>query len=426
MTAWELGSRVPWNPSKHAASRATVRAVRAVLACDGGSSESRTWSSLRGRNSSREGVERGGVLLLLGCRFINAGQLAVALMTTVGHARRPVLDLLAAAALAGCAAAVAFRCWRADRLLPGWLMVDVAVGTSVLLMAPAFLAPQDFTTWAAWPYAMTLLTGSAAAAALSARGATLSTVALSVAYLSWLLQPSAEDAVTTVLVNVIGYPAFAIVVHKLMAYLRALATLADAHAETIRLLEEERTRRVLHTPYRLLHDLSSLISERLQSPNHDVRDRARLAEALASAREIEALVRGTGDTSNNLADELRGLEAQFIDLPLVMNVDGLAAELPPSHVQTLREAVRSTLQNVRLHASAEEVVVFAETIDDRWLVSVHDDGIGFNAAVPADGIGLSSLVLQAVEEIGGAVSLRTAVGEGTHIIMQGPLGVHAE
>ena len=57
--------------------------------------------------------------------------------------------------------------------------------------------------------------------------------------------------------------------------------------------------------------------------------RARLAEAVASVHEIEAIVRGTEPASSNLTAELLRVREQFTDLPLVMNIDDINDDLPP-------------------------------------------------------------------------------------------------
>ena len=139
---------------------------------------------------------------------------------------------------------------------------------------------------------------------------------------------------------------------------------------------------------------------------------------MASVREIEAIVRGTEPASTNLAADLLRLREQFADLPLIMNVDDVGVDLPAAAVYRIREAARSALQNVRLHAHAKEVVVYATADNTSWLVSVHDDGRGFDPSTRR-GVGLGELIVAALEEIGARVRIQSAPGQGTLVEMTG-------
>jgi hypothetical protein len=383
---------------------------------------SEVWRRWQGHQSdgwlSAEGVEWAAVLVLLGGRVVNAAQLAAAVPYSLSVATRPSLDALAAAAFTASAAVVAVAAVRAHRLRPRWLLVDVTVGVVVVAVTPLFLPAEQLGTWAAWPFAVTLLTVSAAAACLTLLGTTLAALALGCTYLSCLAYGPPSSVASTVVINAIAFPAFAYVTFFLARYLRRLAALADARGAAIELLEQEKTRRILHTPHRLLNDLTTMLREEMASSGQDSGHRARLAEAVASAREIEAIVRGTSPVTGNLAGELQGLCGQFVDLPLVMNIDGLAVYLPTRAVYRVREAVRSALQNVRLHAHADQVVVFATSESAGWLVSVYDNGDGFDPHQPRH-VGVEELIVRAIGEIGGHVNIETAPGEGTLIEITG-------
>ena len=103
---------------------------------------------------------------------------------------------------------------------------------------------------------------------------------------------------------------------------------------------------------------------------------------------------------------------------MIMNVEDAGVNLPPEAVYRIREAVRSALQNVRLHAQASEVVVYATADRFSWLVSVHDDGRGFDTAGRRN-LGLNQVVVAAMEEIGAHVSIESTPGQGTLIEISG-------
>ena len=106
---------------------------------------------------------------------------------------------------------------------------------------------------------MTFLIGAEAGAVFGTLGTVLSVAGLMTAACSWLLYAPPGSTRKDVLTNLVAYLGFALGSLLFVGYLRRLAALADSRAATIRMLEEERTRRVLHTPYRLLNDLAGML-----------------------------------------------------------------------------------------------------------------------------------------------------------------------
>jgi signal transduction histidine kinase len=101
-----------------------------------------------------------------------------------------------------------------------------------------------------------------------------------------------------------------------------------------------------------------------------------------------------------------------------MNIDDISDDLPPEAAYRLREAVRSALQNVRLHAHATEVVVYASLDETSWVVSVYDDGVGFEPGTRR-GVGLGEVIVKALEEIGARVEVKSSTGAGTLVELSG-------
>ena len=88
----------------------------------------------------------------------------------------------------------------------------------------------------------------------------------------------------------------------------------------------------------------------------------------------------------------------------------------------LLRGAQEALANVRRHASATAVVLRVSRMGtgEAAQVSVHveDDGVGFDPAVAA-GVGLAGLRDRA-EEVGGAVDVASAPGEGTRVTVRVP------
>lgn len=370
---------------------------------------------------NRRGVDRSAVGALTALKAMNIVQAALVLYFGRMASGWLSLETSALALISAAGAILVWTGWRRQRLV-GWAVVlDVAAAVVVLVCAPLFRPAAPAQLWTDWPIFVTFLVAAEAGVYFRPPGAAVATLLVMAADFSWLGWSPPAATRSLVLGSLIPYAGFAVVTGGFLWYLRRLAELADTRAVTIRHLEEERTRRLLHTPYRLLNDLAGMLRREAARGGDDPERRARLAEAVASVREIESVVRGTEQASGNLADDLLRLREQFADLPLVMNVESAARDLPPPTVYRVREAVRSALQNVRQHAEAATVVVYATTDPTEWLVSIHDDGRGFDVNV-RHGVGMRDLMIGALTDINASVSVDSAPGRGTFIEFKGDMG----
>lgn len=109
-------------------------------------------------------------------------------------------------------------------------------------------------------------------------------------------------------------------------------------------------------------------------------------------------------------------------------VTGKIYPLPaPAEVALLR-AAQEALANVLKHAQARKVSLTLSYMEDEVIMDIQDDGRGFDAAraanppgeSPLHGYGLSTM-RRRVEELGGALAVESALGEGTTIAIRIPL-----
>ncbi|MFJ8787796.1 ATP-binding protein [Streptomyces sp. NPDC102462] len=103
---------------------------------------------------------------------------------------------------------------------------------------------------------------------------------------------------------------------------------------------------------------------------------------------------------------------------------GAAPAVPAAVVEALVDAAREALANVLRHAGTPRAVVRAELTASAVLVSVLDDGKGFDpSAVPVGGLGLRGSVRDRVTGVGGRVRVRveSAPDAGTYVEMRVPL-----
>jgi signal transduction histidine kinase len=153
------------------------------------------------------------------------------------------------------------------------------------------------------------------------------------------------------------------------------------------------------------------------------------ATGLAEARAAITQIRHGTVRENGLAAALRDLLARFGErtgAEATLRAQGWAADLADERAETLYRIVEEALRNVERHAQARSVNVEIEDAparsDDpdevavpRATLSVRDDGVGFDAAVPSPGhYGMLGMREQA-DLIGAELTVRSAPGQGTEV-----------
>jgi signal transduction histidine kinase len=101
------------------------------------------------------------------------------------------------------------------------------------------------------------------------------------------------------------------------------------------------------------------------------------------------------------------------ELEVELDVDRQVRLAPDEQIEVFR-IVQEGLGNARRHAGARHVEVAISQRAGRRIVSVRDDGVGFDEVTTAPGQGLENMRLRA-EAIEGKLSLRSAPGRGTAI-----------
>jgi signal transduction histidine kinase len=104
----------------------------------------------------------------------------------------------------------------------------------------------------------------------------------------------------------------------------------------------------------------------------------------------------------------------------VADVDaGVAAELA-SVASDVVQLIRESLSNVGRHASATTCRVSLRRDDGGAILEVDDDGVGFDAELVSEGMGLANLRAR-VLDMGGAFAIRSVSAEGTTVIARLPV-----
>lgn len=131
-----------------------------------------------------------------------------------------------------------------------------------------------------------------------------------------------------------------------------------------------------------------------------------------------------GTTTETLPDTLRRHLSRFAERTGVRAELHLAEPLrplPPNTIFGLLRIVQEALTNAAKHAQASRIDVTLRAVpeDSSLHCTIADDGVGFDTAAPAAGIGLESMRRRA-EALGGALQIVTAPGNGVRIEVELP------
>jgi len=150
-------------------------------------------------------------------------------------------------------------------------------------------------------------------------------------------------------------------------------------------------------------------------------------ETVICIRDVMARLRPPVLDDYGLLAAVRWYDKQFIERTgIVMEVRGeeLKPRLPLEKETALFRIVQEAINNVAKHAKASQVTLTLESGDEKCLLTIADDGIGFDPKThhqpgrrPEWGI---INMRERVEAIGGEFHIETAPGKGTKIIVEVP------
>lgn len=207
--------------------------------------------------------------------------------------------------------------------------------------------------------------------------------------------------------------------------------------EQSRAVEEERTRmaRDIHDEMGARFTQISLLAGRaLKSAPEDESVREPIRNINGAVKELASALEEIVWAANPSHDSLEGFSnylSQYaggvlrdaglrcrLDIPALLP----ARTLPSGIRHRLMMAVKEALNNALKHARATEVRVQLKLAGDRLLVTVADNGGGFDPATVQRGNGLGYLVRR-MEETGGSCVVESNSGAGTQVRLNVPLPV---
>jgi signal transduction histidine kinase len=237
-----------------------------------------------------------------------------------------------------------------------------------------------------------------------------------------------------------GADEFSIDDERLIEMLAAHAAVA---IENARLLERSRELSIVEERNRLARELHDSVSQKLfglvlsaeaagtlldRDPRAAAEQVTRLGELAQEAlRELRGLIfelrppsleeEGLAATLRKEVDMLERVHGRAIEL----RIAGAAHCAPESEGEVLRVA-QEALNNALRHAAAERIELRMEARDGRLIVTVADDGVGFDPAdraLRSRRLGLTSMEERA-RALGGNLAVVSRPGEGTTVTLEVP------
>jgi signal transduction histidine kinase len=336
-------------------------------------------------------------------------------------------SVLLAAAVATESAILGTACVRARQVRPWWTIADLAFTIAVLVISAMIETPQG-GLYVAYPFSV--ICSLAFGLGLRRLSSVLAaTVLLAAGYLYGGGHLHADPA-THVVVNTITYFPNTIIAWMVAEWLRRMGRELDAsrarEASLARNQERLRHARMLHD--RVLQTMETLAGGQWIT---DSALRARVAE---EAVWLRGLVEGT-DVEG--ADKVPGgdLLGQLGELVARAARDGLHVELNHATLRgpaalsslgsrqsaALTGAISEALTNVVKHAATATAVLRLTATPAALVVTLVDQGRGFDPATQPEGMGLRQSIRGRITESGGTVRIDTAPGAGTYLEITMPL-----
>lgn len=389
--------------------------------------------------TTRAGIERAFSYFIAGIRLGTVAQMVPSLHLGVATSPNGTAYLICWLAAAGAAVTVSVLALVRRRPLGTvGAVIDFGLACAQLLLGPLVLAPGDrLGTWVTYQSANALsviYTASGVRQRSVWVGGLLGVISCFVVFLGSEL---GGDQTFNAVGNILTFVVYALIARMFFGFTRRIASDADASraraAELARREEERRARLTMHNGVALMR----LLTE----PGTDDSRRRLIDQAEVELRRMRAYLRGRGAAESEPqagAGATVGLVAMITtvcDRYADLNVDalldlGAGLELPADQAEALERALDSLLLNVRQHARADAVVVHLDQdAAAGWRLTVRDDGVGFDPAAVATGVGLRELVQGELRRRGLEVMIDSAAGEGTTVTISsgtGPVRVAAE
>jgi signal transduction histidine kinase len=178
----------------------------------------------------------------------------------------------------------------------------------------------------------------------------------------------------------------------------------------------------------LQNDLHALISGRALVPSHSLDHliadmSARAAAVAGSLRDLSHRLHPGHLRLVGLTSALGQLQRELStsDVAVAFSHEHVPATLSSDIMLCLYRVAQEAVTNAIKHSRAQRVSIHLLGASGAVVMTVVDDGVGFDVAAAPWGLGLLSMS-ERVEQIGGTLQIRSTRGGGTHVEVAVPCG----
>lgn len=247
------------------------------------------------------------------------------------------------------------------------------------------------------------------------------------AAVSFPLRPSSYGVMVGVVVATL---VFSVAAGLFALYWRSLAANSDRvyqqSLDAAREVEQARFANAVHDMSGLLNYIAANVED---DTERSIVRKAALSEAsrfrtMAHARVTDRQSDDTDlsvKTARPLPALVEAVADRFPDLRIRLSlVLAAGCELGAGEAHAVEDALMAVLGNARVHARAQQVVVYADGVPGgTWDLSVIDDGVGFDGARTVHGYGLQVQTVDRVAPFGISVDVHSKPGEGCQVTFHG-------
>ena len=298
------------------------------------------------------------------------------------------------------------------------IMADFGLALVTVGLVPAYISRSAVWTGWPWPVPVTLSTVVLLGASFARwRYVLAGSGALALVYVAVMMLPLSSDSLgrSTTVVNALAYPGFAVLAFLFVGFVRRLATVADEARARVAELEREQGKARIHEL------LGYLRLDRFAESDEEMR-LLMITDAQAKYEEMKSYVYGTEDLGDFNAHLRKALKLHpSLRVRTVINLDS-GAKLAEDVLEQLQRALDTALSNAEQHAAGAEVVVSARSEVGQLVVTVRDDGPGFDPASTPRGFGIGEILGRQLEVVGGHGVVDSAPGRGTEVRITLPAG----
>ena len=177
-------------------------------------------------------------------------------------------------------------------------------------------------------------------------------------------------------------------------------------------VQEEKKRIVAELKNSVLSDMDSLNNGELLTKN----EKDELLSIQNRVINITDELESKSQVQSQFLDKIRIFAKEHESEQMAFNVEfyNYKKGLSPNDEKQLFHIIQEGIQNIEMHAKANEVEIQLIKSDNEVILTIEDNGIGFNLNNNKNGIGIRSMH-QRAENINANLNIRTTLGMGTSI-----------